>query len=151
TDRFQSAAEVAEALAPHLPGSSASFAKIETSSRWQGSQLTLANRKPPRRFLPWALAATAAVVLLVTGAVALSGLFSPGGLFARRGDGPQPAPTQPGPSPAAEPGADDPNVLTVSQTEQGGGKYRSIGAALAAVQTGQTIRVLDSATYAESL
>jgi hypothetical protein len=42
-------------------------------------------------------------------------------------------------------------VLTVSKKETGGGKYRSIGAALAAVKPGMTVRVLDGETYREQL
>ena len=47
--------------------------------------------------------------------------------------------------------ADDPDVLTVSQTKEGGGKYQTINAALEQVQRGQTIRVLDKAVYQETL
>jgi hypothetical protein len=47
--------------------------------------------------------------------------------------------------------ADDPNVLTVSQKAESGGKYRTILEALEKVQPGQTIRLLDDATYAENI
>src|SRR5262249_11263510 len=39
----------------------------------------------------------------------------------------------------------DPNVLTVSQKPNDGGKYRTVTAALDKVKPGQTIRVLDNA------
>ena len=47
--------------------------------------------------------------------------------------------------------ADDPNVLTVSKEETGGGQFRTISAALEAVKPGQTIRVLDAEVYRERL
>jgi hypothetical protein len=46
---------------------------------------------------------------------------------------------------------DDPNILTVSQKPEANGKYRTIGEALRHVKAGQTIRVLDNATYPEAL
>src|SRR5262249_15036613 len=56
-----------------------------------------------------------------------------------------------GPAKAEPQARDEPGVLTVSQNPSGGGKYRTIGAALEAVKRGQTIRVLDGAVYRESL
>ena len=41
----------------------------------------------------------------------------------------------------------DADVLTVSQKPEGKGKYRTIADALFEVKAGQTIRVLDSASY----
>jgi hypothetical protein len=46
--------------------------------------------------------------------------------------------------------ANDPNVLTVAQ-KSGVARFQTIGAALAAVRSGQTIRVVDDAVYRESL
>jgi nitrous oxidase accessory protein NosD len=46
---------------------------------------------------------------------------------------------------------DDPNVLTVSRDEKDGGKYRTINDALKNVAPGQTVLVLDDATYSETL
>ena len=42
-------------------------------------------------------------------------------------------------------------MLTVSQKPEDGGKYRTIGAALDKVAAGQTIRVVDAATYREQV
>jgi hypothetical protein len=42
-------------------------------------------------------------------------------------------------------------VLTVSREAVGGGEFRTIGEALEKVKPGQTIRVLDGATYAENV
>src|SRR5262249_26638150 len=57
-------------------------------------------------------------------------------------------PEEPGKAPQRK---DEPGVLTVSQKPEGGGKYRTVGAALAEVKRGQTIRVLDGGVYRESL
>jgi type I restriction enzyme S subunit len=45
-DRFASAADVAEALAPYVAGSSQSLPRIMATATWQGSQLSLS---PPAR------------------------------------------------------------------------------------------------------
>jgi nitrous oxidase accessory protein NosD len=150
-DRFQTAAEVAEALAPYVAGSSHSFARIETSSHWDGSRLTLTAPSARRQLLPWAVAGVAVAALAAVLVVSLPGLL------ARRGPPEEPvvmAEQGPGETKAAEAEAqisDDPNVLTVSQKPEQGGKYRTIAAALEKVQPGQTVRVLDDGVYREHL
>src|SRR5262249_13766938 len=60
-------------------------------------------------------------------------------------DGRTQQPPEAGPKPD-----DDPDVLTVSRKKEGGGKYRTIGEALAKVlHPGMTIRILDRGTYTE--
>src|SRR5262249_2136278 len=76
TDRFQTAAEVAEVLPPYVAVSSRSFARIETSSHWDGTRLTLTAPPARRRVLPWVVAAMAVAALLAALAVSLPGLLS---------------------------------------------------------------------------
>ena len=163
-DRFQTAAEAAEALAPFVAGSSVSFQRVRNTSSWQGSRLTIRDRRArPRRLLPWATAG-----LFLAAVLAVLAAFGPHWFGNGRGpEGEQPAadnnhPDRSGTPSAgrrqdAEPAAgnrretpaDNPDVLTVSKTTKGGGKYRSLGAALKDVGRGQTIRVLDDAVYRE--
>jgi hypothetical protein len=158
-DRFQSAAEVAEALTPHVAGSSMSFAHIRNTTTWHRSQLTL-REMPRRRALRWTLAGLTVAALVGVGFVLASLLRpaatpppDPDARTARDGDGPaKDAPAkdkkeEDKPKPDEEP--DDPNVLTVAQ--KGKAKYRTIGAALDEVKPGQTIRILDDAVYHETL
>src|SRR5262249_19784952 len=132
-DRFASMAEVAEALMPHVAGSSATSPEIRNSATWNGSRLATARALPRRRrFVAWAGAAAAA--LLLAAAVGLVGFAA--GWFGRGGaqvaqlpdTRPEGAPNiqAPDDTPQAPAAADDPDVLTVSQTKEGGGKYRTI-------------------------
>jgi hypothetical protein len=157
-DRFASMAEVAEALMPHVAGSSASFPQIRNSATWDGSRLATMPAYPRRRRrAAWAVAAVLFVAAVIGIVGFAAGWFRPG--ERRLAGGGEPSPTDTGrENPPEEPPrkeepilADDSGVLTVSREEKDGGKYRTITAALGAVGRGQTIRVLDAATYAESL
>jgi serine/threonine protein kinase len=153
-DRFQTMADVAEALMPHVAGSSAAFPQIRKSATWDGSRLATLTARPRRRLAVWAGAAAA--VLLLAGLVVLVGLiawwFGPNGSQVAEKHSTEPARSDSSPKrdePAAQ--AEDPNVLTVSKEEKDGGKFRTISAALETVKPGQTIRVVDSEVYRESL
>jgi nitrous oxidase accessory protein NosD len=156
-DRFPTMANVAEALMPHVAGSSASFPQIRDSATWDGSRLATVAAAPRRR-RPVAMAGAAAAALLLAGVVGLigfaAGWFGPGAAQVARFTDTQPegAPRVPAPDdgPKAPAAADDPNVLTVAQ-QPGAAKYQTIGAALAAARAGQTVRVLDSTVYRESV
>jgi serine/threonine protein kinase len=157
-DRFQSMAEVAEALAPYVAASSASFPVIRQSSTWDGSRLATLPATPPRRKRGLRIVVGAAVALL-----AAAGLVALGyALSGKRGEpvaqgteqGPPDSPPVPddgGKKEAPAKPDDHPDVLIVSQKPEGGGKYRTLSEALADVKAGQTIRVLDDATYSEVL
>ncbi|HMF17151.1 MAG TPA: serine/threonine-protein kinase, partial [Gemmataceae bacterium] len=172
-DRFQTAGEVAAALAPYLAGSSSSFQALKETLTWHGGQLTMTDWTSRFRVRRW-LAFSA----LVAGVLGLA-VFSWFQFFrgdepnststnnrreeVRKADGPRPSrKTEKDPtSPAARKQkprrdakaleAEDPNILTVSQKPAGGGKFRKIGEALGHARPGVTIRVLDEATYEESL
>jgi serine/threonine protein kinase len=162
-DRFQSAAEAAEALAPHVAGSSASFQSIRNTSEWEGGWLTLRDwRVRRRRLLPWAVAGVSLIVAV------LAVTFGPRWFGTEReregdqpvvenrgqdrtGDGSHKKEEKPSSAPRPETPPEDPNVLTVSRKEEDGGRYRTINAALEKIKAGQTIRVLDAAVYQESL
>jgi serine/threonine protein kinase len=97
-DRFQSMAEVAEALAPYVATSSPSFPHIRTSATWDGSRLAPAPRR--RRAVTWLVAG----VLLLAGGMLLGPLirlvsdkFLRDQLRSdsRDGDGPQAPPGEP--------------------------------------------------------
>ncbi len=157
-DRFQTAQEVADALAPYVSGASLSAARLKTTLSWHGGQLTLSLYPPRRRVMPWAVAAAAVVTCLAVLVIAWPRLFpsaAPPGVVGLPANGPLsgPASRQPEapngqPAPAA---SVDPNVLTVSKKAEAGGRFRTLGEALEKVRPGMTIRVLDSGTYAEAL
>jgi serine/threonine protein kinase/pectin methylesterase-like acyl-CoA thioesterase len=158
-ERFQSMREVAEALAPYVAASSISLPEIQKTTNWEGSQLSfhaLPTKQPsgstpltgaaaqlPRRRSRRVLAllgSAAGLLLLVGGLVSLPFLLpTPRGEFG----------ISTGPQPAAP--VRDPNVLTVSKDAKDGAQYDTINGALANVQPGQTVRVLDDATYSESV
>src|SRR5262249_12789496 len=135
-DRFQSAAEVAEALAPHVAGSSASFQSIRNTSAWEGGRLTLREFSTHRRLLPWAVAGLSLVALLLVVGLAFGprwfgGSQTPSDAESDNSAGPL------GNEAGKDVLPDDPNVLNVSQTAAGGGKYRTINEALDRVKAGQ--------------
>ena len=151
-DRFRSAGELAEALAPYVSGSSTSLPEIKKTTSWHGSQLSFTvPRHRRRRTLAAAVAGSAALALIV-----VLSLFVPGLL--RKQETPSPdnqasrdlTPKEPGEKAPPQVPA-DPNVLTVSKDPKDGGQFRSIGEALDKVQPGQIVRVLDRAEYRESL
>jgi serine/threonine protein kinase len=170
-DRFATMAEVAEALMPHVAGSSASFPHIRQTATWDGCRLATQPTMRPRRRIGLRAAAAALAVLLVAGTVVAIGFavgwFHPAETpIAQREDSskataktpPTPVVTgkssRPGTLPKKEgPKKEqphDPSVLTVAQ-KPGAAQYQTIGDALAAVKAGQTIRVLDDAVYHETL
>jgi hypothetical protein len=156
-ERFQTAAEAAAALAPYVAGSSASFSKLATKVNWQGGQLTMtAIEVPPwrRRWLLTGAALVAALLLLVI----IWRPFVPRGERVSDSDrNDAMAHTQPleqGKEAEIRPEKPvlDPNVLTVSKREEDGGTYRTISEALSKVdRPGMTVRVLDEATYVETI
>jgi predicted Ser/Thr protein kinase len=154
-DRFQTAQQVAEALAPYMATASASFARLKHTTNWHGSQLTMIAipARPRRR---WGIIAGAVAAAAVILAVILSWprLFptrtqrtEADSVAARdkQEQGKQDAREQGKPQ-APEPV--DANVLTVAQ--DGTGRFKTITAALAESKPGNIIRVLDAATYEES-
>ncbi|HVS36365.1 MAG TPA: hypothetical protein VMS17_12435, partial [Gemmataceae bacterium] len=152
----QSMAEVAQALAPYIAASSPSFQALRNTSTWHGGQLATMTRLPPRRrVLPWLVAGAAVLSLLVVGLIGFAtGWFHPNAQQAAQHRDASPSDTKTAASPAdsgKSKSADEPNVLTVSQKPEDGGKYRTIGEALDKVAAGQTIRVVDAATYREQV
>jgi hypothetical protein len=157
-DRFGSMAEAAEALAPYVAASSPSYLELRTTSAWDGSQLTTAFRGAGRRRRWFALVAGA---LLALAAVGVGWLGARSGWFGGPkevaaggggGEGEKEGPRPPDPAKPRQPSsADDPNVLTVSQKKEGGGKYRSIAEALDKVRPHQTIRIVDKEVYREDV
>jgi serine/threonine protein kinase len=141
-ERFQSAAGTAEALAPYVSGSSHAFKSFKPTASWHGSQLGIKVAPAPANLhrRTW-IAAGGAVLTTVLLMLVLwaAGVFrgSPGGPDVAK----VPEPTPP---PKAFVRV-DPNVLTVSQDDRG--EFPTIIAALSAINAGQTIQILDSATY----
>jgi hypothetical protein len=148
-DRFQTAREVAEALFPHIAGSSQLAANIKATITWHGSQLgmsvvPIAVRRR-RRVLHWAGGITAVVMVLVLTFVAGGFLNEPARTATNNGE-----------SAESTDKSDqrveslDPNLLTVAK--DGLGQYSTLSEAVAKVdRPGMTIRVIDSGTYDESI
>jgi nitrous oxidase accessory protein NosD len=138
-DRFQTAREVAEALAPYVAGSSETVPRMAETCTWHGGQLSVAEARSSAgmkraRFvagLAIAAAMVLSIVLLVSRRAALPWVgTSPRGIETRI------------PAPAS-------NVLTVAQN--GKAQYRTIAEALENVSPGQRILVCDNATYRERI
>jgi hypothetical protein len=155
-DRFRSAGEAAEALAPFVADCSPGAALLQTSANWDGSQLTMTGfASRARRRKRWGaagiVAAFAGLLALLVWALARPGGNAPPdgggtakGAQAKTGSDPNDTDKQ---GPVAP---DDPNILTVAQ--DGSGQFRSIKEALAkADRPGMTIRVLDGGVYAEEV
>ncbi len=139
-DRLQSAAEVAEALAPYIAGASHSAILLRQTMRFDAGQRTQKASKLRRRVLAWASAAVAAGCFVGLVMLAWPSIFSPG-----RGGPPK--------GPGSE--LPKPKVITIENgltvAKDGTGQYTTISDALAQVKPGMTIRVLDDATYEEAI
>lgn len=146
-DRFQSAREVAEALAPYVAGSSHAILQIRATANWHGSQLGLSIEPPRlrrrRRLLIGSSAAVTAGVIIAL-AFWLGRTLWPDEWSGFTGN----PSSGIGSSPAVLP-SEDPMILTVAH--DGSGQFQSISDALNKVQPGMTIRVLDDAIYREEL
>jgi serine/threonine-protein kinase len=132
-DRFQSAREAAEALAPYVAGSSCAAVAIRSEASWRGSQLAISLAPPPsrgRRAARVAAALAAAGLVLAALSYAIHRYTSDGGTarIPREAGGRQ--------------------VLVVAA--DGSGDHKTIGEALLAASPGATIRVR-AGTYRESV
>ena len=78
-DRFQSMAEVAQALAPYIAASSPSFQALRNTSTWHGGQFATMTALPRRRrVLPWLVTGAAVLSLLAVGLIGFAaGWFHP--------------------------------------------------------------------------
>ncbi|MBI3464781.1 MAG: protein kinase [Planctomycetes bacterium] len=145
-DRFQTASDVAEALAPYVASSSQIFLRIKGTVSWHGSQLGISVTRPrSRRLVTARLAAGFALAAVLLVLVAVPRFWRPHG-----------------PSPVGGSAAQDdertkaePQVVTIENgltvAKDGTGQFATIGEALVAAQPGMTIRVLDNSNYQESL
>jgi serine/threonine protein kinase len=147
-DRFQTAAEVAEALAPYVAGGSHSMILLRQTMRFHAGQLTM--RAPNRRKRLLTVAGGIVAAACFVGLFVLVGPTLFPGRSGGSHDDPESQTTGPG-TPASEPA--QPKVITFANgltvAKDGTGQYTTIGEALAKVQPGMTIRVLDDATYPE--
>jgi len=149
-DRFQTAAEVAEALAPYIAGASHSAIVLRQTMCFHAGQLTMRGLSRRKRLLAWAGAAVTAACFAGLLILAWPSIFGRGSRAPQndsRVQGTQLA------ADASEPAK--PEVLTIENgltvAKNGTGQYSTIGAALEKVNPGQTIRVLDDAVYNEAV
>jgi len=137
-DRFQTAAEVAEALAPYVAGASHSMILLRQTMRFHAGQLTMRAPNRRKRLLAWSGGILAAACFVGLFILAWPSIFLPQTTEAGS-NGP----------PAV------PNVITIENgltvAKDGTGQFTTIGEALKIVKPGQTIRVLDGGTYEESV
>jgi hypothetical protein len=149
-DRFQTAGEVAEALAPYIAGASHSAIQLRQTMRFHAGQLTMRGPSRGKRLLAWAGAAVAAACLVGLLIPVWSSIFGRGSQAPR--DDALVESTEPV-TKATDPAK--PKVLTIENgltvAKDGTGQYTTIGAALEKVKPGQTIQVLDDAIYKEAV
>lgn len=149
-ERFQTAAEVAEALAPYVAGASHSMIRVRQTMRFHAGQLTVKAPALRWRLLVWAGSALAGVSLVGLGILAWPSIF-PDGSYKPQDDSQAQAtgPDTNEPSPADSKVITIDNGLTVAK--DGTGQFTTINEALAQVKPRQTIRVLDKAVYTEEI
>jgi hypothetical protein len=163
-DRFQSAAEAADALSPYVAGSSPTAQRFKNTASWQRGQLTLPELTTRRRrYFPRAVASVALAAAVIVIILAWPSFFPRhGGQIAiETGPGEEEKDNEGGKSQGGQldkASADegpklehDPNVLTVSQDKKDGGQFRTMSEAMTKVKPNQTIRVLDGAVYREAI
>jgi nitrous oxidase accessory protein NosD len=171
-DRFQTAAEAAEALLPYVASSSASLPDLRTTVTFHRGQLTMKAVSPGARRVRRVLLGLSVATLGALSALGVAWLLDRAGppagtgpvALAPEAKGKGAAPTEKGDKEAGPPAKAPnggkvepakptvetiPNGLTVAR--DGTGQFKTIGEALGEVKPGQTIRVLDAAVYRESI
>jgi predicted Ser/Thr protein kinase/nitrous oxidase accessory protein NosD len=133
-DRFQSAREAAEALAPYVAGSSVSAAAIRAQSSFRGSQLAIVLPERSRRRRTALGAAAVGTIAIGLTWLAIAAPWRREPASRQTGPGSQAERLEPAQGTTAD-GA----ILIVAA--EGSGEFRTIGEALAAVKPGATIRV----------
>ncbi|MGI8979411.1 MAG: protein kinase domain-containing protein [Pirellulaceae bacterium] len=145
-DRFQTAGEVALALAPFVAGSSQSVVRLKATGQWQ--QLSAARQAAGKRPLILAVSAATIITSIVCALLAWPFMFPPA-----NGGNSAELPHEKG-NPEVGKNA-PPKIVTMENgltvAKDGTGQYRTITEALEKVESGQTIRVLDEAVYKELL
>jgi serine/threonine protein kinase/nitrous oxidase accessory protein NosD len=145
-DRYQTAAQVAEALTPYLAGGSQSMILLRQTGRFPNPQLTMQAPKRSKRLLAWAGRILAAACFIGLFILAWPSIF-PGSSQESQNNAQDKGPFKPEPKGTRV--VTITNGLTVAQ--DGSGQFTTISAALEKVQPGQTIRVLDGERYEEIL
>jgi serine/threonine protein kinase len=167
-DRFPTMRDVADALMPFVSASPVSFDDLRTTWTWNAVKATSAILRRPSG-LTWAVSGVLALVVLFGFLGFVSSWCFRAENDPRVADLGEKNPVEekkPGDvvkkddNPAAKDGkkpddtpkvVGDSDVLTVSRTKEGGGKYKTINDALKVVKPGQTVRLLDDAVYQESI
>jgi serine/threonine protein kinase len=149
-DRFQTAAEVAEALAPYIAVGSHSAIQLRQTMRFHAGQLTMRAPSRRKRLLAWAGAVVAAACLV--GLLILAGPS----IFGRGSQAPQIISQVQSTEPDTKASEHaQPKVRTIENgltvAKDGTGQYTTLADALEKVKAGQTIRVLDRADYPEQI
>jgi hypothetical protein len=175
-ERFQTAAEVANALAPYVAGASHSMILLRQTMRFHAGQLTMWAPNRRKRLLAWGGAAIVAACFVTLLILAWPRIFPPGADELKNGSQAQ---TKEPDTQTKEPDIQtkepdtqtkklgiqtkklatkvseppEPKVIENGLTvaEDGTGQHKTIGEALAKIKPGQTIRVLDKATYKEAI
>lgn len=180
-DRFQTAAEVSEALAPYVAGSSASISDIRSTANWQGSQLQLSGfTSQVRRQRRSAYIAVTTVVAIAALAFGIWKVFDTrsGDRLADQeseksgqtgdysedsaansgaaetnstSDGNDTKETAEKKSNGKNPEAPPADPNILTVAQDGSAQFRTINEALKKAAPGMTIRVLDDATYQEQI
>ena len=159
-DRFQTAAEVAEALVPYVAGASHSMIMLRQTMQFHAGQMTMRGPKR-RRVATWVATGLAAACVIVLMFLAWPSIF-PRRLASSSNDDVTAQATSSqssqnssssSSSPSSEPIV--PKVVTIENgvtvAKNGTGQFTTIADALEQVNTGQTIRVVDDARYEETL
>lgn len=145
-ERFQTAGEVALALAPFVAGSSQSVVRLKATGQWQ--QLSAARQAAGKRPLILAVTAATIITAMFCALLAWPLMFPPA-----NGGNSAELPHENGNLEAGK--KTPPKIVTIENgltvAKDGTGQYATVSAALENVSPGQTIRVLDNAVYKELL
>jgi hypothetical protein len=136
-DRFQTAGELADALAIYVGDSAPERPRLKTTA---ANPCGLTASALPKR-MPRAMRLAVATAAAAAGLVLIALITFWGTTREKQPGGGGPSGVLLVPS--------DPNVLSVAQ--DGTGQFRTLGEAVTQVKPGQTIRVLDAGTYEETV
>ncbi len=153
-ERFQSANDVADAMAPFVAGASQSMIRLRETGKWPPGQSTMLMPARGKRLIAGASAVATSALALCMMVFLWPGLFGLGPTIVVQTKPPDDPPVKlPDDPKVVEPKPAKPTVVTIENgvtvAKDGTGQFTTIAAALEKIKPKQTIRILDDAVYRE--